>query len=96
LLKSEFEVIKSTYPQSAALNKKPQVADFFDKKDEYEINVSQLIEDEYDVIETPSEIDVIELHNNHTFKQNETLTEKITSGFTNLGYIISANGSRTV
>ena len=59
-------MIKSAFP--AAAEKKLQVADFFDQKDEFSIDVSQLIEDEYDVIETPSQIDVIELHNNHTFK----------------------------
>ena len=58
--------------------------------------MSKLVENEYDIIEEPSETDVLELHHNHNFKQSESLKDRITAGITNLGFSLTSNGSKKV
>ena len=57
------------------------------------MSVSEIVENEYELIESPSQSAILDLHKNHNFKQQESLKDKITAGITNLGFTLTSNGS---
>ena len=60
------------------------------------MTVSELIENEYDIIEEPSTNEILELHHNHNFKKEESFKDKISAQITNLGFSLTSNGSQKV